>query len=223
MATGENTAVVLEPMQNQLHNALKAKSEVLARMYMSAIQVFSQSDNEGRIHLTAHAIREMMGKLPDVIDVPIEDGAKQRLGDFVNNVNQEWTKMCAKGRWPGDPKWNGEVDGVLRKFLKKIEAMLGAEVKIKRGRKTAVQAVIRKQNFSSVPLPSDIEDLKTKEWIKYQDYFTTTAHYNPTDEPIFLGYLKHFEYFLLNWLEPRTFEVHDDIMKIIEEGEANAN
>ncbi len=223
MATSGGGALVLEPIQNQLHSALKAKSDSLARMYFSALQVFSQVDNEDRLYLTAHAIREMMGKLPDVIDVPIEDGAKQRLGDFVNNVNQEWAKMCTKGRWPGDPKWQGDVDGDLKKFLAKIEVMLEAEVKIKKGRKTVVQSVIRKQNFSSVPLPSDIEDLRTKEWIKYQDYFTKTAHYNPTDETTFLGYLKHFEHFLLNCLEPRTFEVQDDIKKIIEEGESNAN
>jgi hypothetical protein len=222
MSEGNGTALVLEPIQIQLHAALKAKSVDLARMYVSALHVLSQTNNEDCHHLAAHAIREMMGKLPDVIDVPMEDGAKQRLGDFVNNVSQEWTKMCSKSRWPGDPKWEGDVDGDLKKFLVKIENMLEAEVRIKKGRKTVVQSVIRKQNFSSVPLPSDIEDLRTKEWIKYQDYFTQTAHYKPTDEPTFLGYLKHFEYFLLNCLEPRTFEVQDDIKKIIEEGESNA-
>lgn len=223
MAADSSGALVLEPVQNQLHSALKAKSETLARMYFSALQVFSQSENADRFYLTAHAIREMMGKLPDVIDVPIEDGAKQRLGDFVNNVSSEWMKMCAKSRWPGDPKWQGELDGDLKKFLLKIEVMLEAEVKIKKGRKAVVQSVLRKQNFSSVPLPGDIEDLRTKEWMKYQDYFTKTAHYNPTDEATFLSYLKHFERFLLDCLEPRTFDVQKDIKKIIEEGESNAN
>lgn len=223
MATSSSEALVLEPLQNQLHSALKAKSETLARMYFSALKVFSQSDIEDRFYLTAHAIREMMGKLPEVIDVPVEDGAKQRLGDFVNNVNQEWTKMCSKSRWPGDPKWQGDIDADLKKFMVKIETMLVAKVNIKKGRKSLVQSVIRKQNFSPVPLPTDIEDLRTKEWMNYQDYFTKTAHYNPTDETIFLGYLKHFENFLLNCLEPRTFAVQDDIKKIIEEGESNAN
>lgn len=220
---GSSEALVLEPLQYQLHIALKAKSETLARMYFSALQVFSQSDNADRIHLTAHAIREMMGKLPDVIDVPIEEGAKQRLGDFVNNVNSAWTKMCSKGRWPGDPKWHGEFDNDLKKFLQKIEAMLVAGVTIKKSRKAQVQSVLRKQNFSSVPLPSDIEDLTAKKWIAYQDYFTNIAHYNPTDEATFLSYIKHFERFLLDCLEPRTFDVQADIMKIIEEGESSAN
>jgi hypothetical protein len=223
MAIGNSEALVLEPLQNQLHSALKAKSETLARMYFSALQVFSQAGNLDRFYLTAHAIREMMGKLPDVIDVPIEEGAKQRLSDFVNNVGSEWAKMCSKGRWPGDPRWQGDLDKDLNKFLQKIEVMLEAGVKIKKSRKALVQSVLRKQNFSSVPLPIDIEDLTAKKWITYQDYFTTTAHYNPTDEATFLSYLKHFERFLLDCLEPRTFDVQDDIKKIIEEGESNAN
>lgn len=223
MSVSNNGALVLEPIQNQLHGALKTKSEALARMYLSALQVFSQQGNEDRIHLASHAIREMMGKLPDVIDVPIEEGARQSLGGFVTNVNQEWTKMCARSRWPGDPQWQGEIDPDLKRFLAKIETMLKAEVRIKKDRKTVVKAVIRKQNFSSVPLPEAIEDLRAKEWITYQDYFTKTAHFNSTDEAAFLSHLRNFEYLLLNYLEPRTFDIQEDILKIIEEGETSAD
>lgn len=223
LATSENKGLALEPMQNQLYSALKAKSEVLARMYFSALQVFSQPENEDRIHLTAHAIREMIGKLPEVIDVPIEEGARQSLGSFVSNVTEEWTKMCSKSRWPGDPKWEGDLDPDLKKFLLKIEVMLEAELRIKKDRRTVVQSVIRKQNFNSTFLPSDIEELRIKEWMMYQKYFVKTAHFNSTNEEEFLGYLKEFENFLLNYLEPRTFDIHDEIKKLIAEGESNAN
>lgn len=223
VVVAENKALVLEPLQSQLYSALKARSETLARMYFSALQVFAQIENEDRIHLTAHAMRELMGKLPEVIDVPIEDGAKQSLGSFVSNVNEEWIKMCTKSRWPGDPKWDGEVDPDLKKFLLKIEIMLEAELRIKKDRRTVVQSVIRKQNFNSTFLPSDIEELRIKEWMMYQKYFVKIAHFNLTNEEEFLGYLKEFENFLLNYLEPRTFDVYDEIKKLIVDGESNAN
>lgn len=214
-------ALNLEPLQNQLYNAIKKKSKDLARMYLSALKVLSQTDNDDKLYLTAHALREMMRKLPGVIDVPIEEGAKQSLTNFVKRVDHKWKKMCAKGRWPGEPKWEGHINEDLRQFLCEIQSMLEAEERIRKDRRAMVQSILRKQNFSHIPLPDDIEDMRAKEWVDYHDYFTKTAHYNPTVQSTFLENLKRFEYFLLNCLEPRTFEVQDEIKKIIEEGEYN--
>jgi len=202
MTSGNDSKVPgLEPLQNELYYALREKSEELAQMYLGAVQVFNQNNNPNRVNFAAHGIREMMGRLPKVIDVPINDGAKQRLGDFVTNLRQGWAKMCKKNGWPGDPKWDGQIDGDLKKFLVQIESLLEAETRIKKDRRSVTQSFIRKQNFSSVGLPEEIENLKVKEWMTYHDYFVNTAHYHPTDEATFLKYLKHFEDVLLRYLE----------------------
>ncbi len=223
MPTDESEVKGLEPLQTELYNALKAKSEEVASMYLGAVQVFTLTTIPGRVTLAAHAIREMMGLLPKVIDVPVNDGARQRLGDFVTNLKEAWARMCKRNRWPGDPKWDGSIDSDLKKFLAQIEALLEADSRIKTDRRSVTQSFIRKQNFSLVGLPEEIEDLRVQEWMKFHDYFVITAHYNPTDESTFLKYLKHFEDLLLRYLEPRTFETQDEILEIIQEGESHAD
>lgn len=49
MSASNGAALALEPLQTQLHAALKAKSVDLARMYFSALQVLSQANNEDPI------------------------------------------------------------------------------------------------------------------------------------------------------------------------------
>lgn len=213
----------MEPIQKELYHALKNKSDEVAQMYLGAVHVFNQKDNPSRISLAAHGIREMMTRLPKVIDVPISDGSKQRLGDFMRTLSQVWAKLCKKNRWPGNPKWDGTIDTELKTFLNKIESLLEADSRIKSDRSAVTQSFIRKQNFSSVALPDEIEKLKVDEWLKYQDYFVRTAHFNPTDEASFLKYLKHFESVLFGYLEPRTFETQDEILNLIKQGESDAN
>lgn len=208
----------LEPLQKQLYNVLKLKNEDLAQRYISALQALSQSTNGDRFYHAACSIRDILVKLPTVIDIPIDNGASQSLNIFANNLLQERKKMLDNNRWPTDPNWQEDGGKSFKKLCVKIDAMVDGNIRIKKARQIVSQSIIRKQNFHVVPLPDDIESTRVKEWITYQDYFSAMTHCNPTNEIIFLNHLKHLEYFLLNCLEPRTFDIQEELQKIIEDG-----
>lgn len=213
----------LSPQQLQLYGALKQKSEQIAAMYLGSVQVFGNITITNRMPMAALGIRELINKLPDVIDVPTENRNHQRLGDFAANLDKQWKALCKNGRWPGSPKkWHGEIDKRLARFLCVVEKFILAKPRINHSHRLSAKALVRKHNFSSVPLPDEIEEIKADEWLKYSQYFNNVAHHKPTDESLFLSYLSHFENCLLNYLVPRTFNTQDEILALIAKGESNA-
>lgn len=207
---------VLEIHQKELESILKEKHEKVAKIYLGAILVLRQFDNPDRVSLCAHGVRELINSLPRFIDVPIVKEARQQLGNFADALQLDWQKVVDEGIWPGKPPWTGEINTCLRVFLERAMLLVEAHASIREGRRTQVKEIIKKQNFSAVPLPETIEDLKAKEWDEYRNYFTRVAHHSSTNEGEFLQYLTNFEYLLLNYLKPRTFDTHAELLKEIE-------
>lgn len=207
----------LDPHQKELEKALKEKNESAANIYLGAILISKQPGNPDRIALCAHGLRELMNLLPKFIDVPVIKEAQQQLGHFADALVEDWRTMAGQEKWPGEPAWNGGIDDSLRKVLQRTTLLVEAHIGIREGRRVQVKEIIKKQNFSAVPLPENIEDLKAKEWDTYRNYFTKTAHHSSTTADDFLGYVTHFEHLLLNYLKPRTFDTHNELLKMIEE------
>lgn len=209
----------ISPHQRELQKTLSSRSKIIAGIYLGAIQVSKQHSNPDRVALGAHGFRELINLLPKYIDVPIIKEGNQKLGDFADNLVHEWNKISSGTKWPGNPVWCGDIDTGLRKVLKRTLTLIEAHIKIRHGRKIQVKQIIKKQNFSPVPLPQNIEDLKAEEWEVYRDYFTKTAHHSATTETEFLSYVDHFEHLLLAYLKPRTFDTHSEILHLIKDAE----
>src|SRR4051812_31203846 len=75
--------------QQVVHRSLTGKSEPVALLYECALRVLADGSNPGRVLLAAHSIREMMGGLPKVLELPVlaEQG---RLGDQMNTLEPIW-------------------------------------------------------------------------------------------------------------------------------------
>lgn len=207
----------LELHQKELKKVLNEKNEKAAQIYIGALLILKQIDNPDRIALCAHGLRELIVLLPKFIDVPIIKEAQQQLAHFADALVGEWNSMKAQNKWPGDPPWNGAIDDHLRKVLNKASLLVESHLGIREGRRNQVKEIIKKQNFSAVPLPETIEDLKAKEWNIYRDYFAKIAHHASTTEEEFLSHVTHFENLLLNYLKPRTFDTHSELLTLIAE------
>jgi hypothetical protein len=212
----------LSNTQQMLLEALTKQDAKLGQMYEGAVLVF-KSSNPDRLRLTAHGIRELINELPGYLDVVIEDEAKQRLGDFAANLLKTYEALRKKTPWPGNPKWEGQIDEHLRGFLTEVESFLEADGKIKSSRANKTRGLIQKQNHNSVQLPKPIEDHKVKEWKIYSDFFTGRAHQASTTHDELLEYLCSFEDLLLHYLRPQTRDRQKEILEKIKEGEANGN
>jgi hypothetical protein len=211
----------LDPHQRELEKALNEKSEVAANIYLGAVLLSRQGWNPDRVSLCSHGLRELMNLLPKFIDVPLVKEARQQLGQFVDRLVEDWKTVETQGNWPGDPPWQGSIDDGLRKLLVRTRTVVEAHTNIREGRRIQVKGIIKKQNFSAVPLPSNIEDLKAEEWETYRDYFVKTAHHATTTDEDFNRYLTHFEHLLLGYLKPRTFDTHAELLTLIEEAQGD--
>ncbi len=70
--------------QNILFEALSTKDKWLAKRYQGALMVLKDASSPYRYPLAAHCMREIMGKLPYYIDVPLQSG--YNLNRELNNL-----------------------------------------------------------------------------------------------------------------------------------------
>lgn len=207
------------PHQIELEVALRERSAEAADMYVGAIQVTKCAWNPDRIALSCHGIRELINSLPRHIDVPVVSESNQQLTNFTEALAVAWRAMEKSGKWTTERRWRGEIDSNIKNILKKAEAVVKARIEIRENKDAQFKAMIKKQNYSPVPLPGSIEKNKAQEWNDYRDYFVQRAHRKETTEEEFSSYLTHFEYLLLGYLKPRTFDLHEKIRSAIAEAE----
>lgn len=207
-------------IQKMLYDALLAKAPLIAESYRSATEDFLHSRGAFRGPGYAHALRLIMQALPPIFDVPINKESKVRLGDLTRNVTGAWEKMTKKGRWPGSPKWIGEIDSALKNVLEKVEAMICGDAKIRPAQKEQAKILLRKQYASKKALPGHIEDRKVTTWLDHHSYFSGIAHKLSLDSKGFDELslrISSFEEIAVSWLVPQTFNIRAAIKNLVEE------
>jgi hypothetical protein len=78
----------LTGQQNALHEALSDKDQKLASMYLGALKAFEQSANPEMYVHAAHSMRELMEKMPQYLDLPVEEhipSLKERTRYLADN------------------------------------------------------------------------------------------------------------------------------------------
>jgi len=198
-------------------DALQERDDRLGVMYIGALQVLRQRENPDRFALCAHGIREILEKLPEYLDLPLER-KDASLTAKVRELQNAWSKVA---READGAEWM--TKGVER-FLKVVVAQFFAWFERHQPKRVdRVKKIFRGLDPGAGQLPPPIEDLRLKEWDRFNDYFQDVSHHRvlTTDAEI-ENWLTALERFLLDRLKPRTFEDHAEIDKLIAEGEADA-
>ncbi len=215
-----STGFQLSGQQRVLYQALMREDQRLARMYLGALLVLEQTENPENLVMAAHSLRELMEKLPRYQDLPVKQ--QPRLKEKVRNLSQDWRDVMDNSQHQENPSWDGVIDKSLQKFLKKAQEFFEWFKEQYQTRKQQAAILLRGLDPLRLPLPGPIEDLRIKEWYKYHEYLQNVSHHgNTTSLQEFRSWLGSIEKFLLDHLCPRTFEDHEDLKKIIEQGEAN--
>lgn len=208
--------------QRALHIALVEKNEHLGNMYIGALTALQNDSNPERLSQVAHSLRELMEKMPAYMNLPVKVKS-ETLGMKVREFSCEWKKVRTKSEHHRNPEWSEQVDGPLRKFLKKTEEFFLWFEQHRPKRKDQVALTLRALDPMGRPLPLPLEKLRVDEWEKIRDYFVGVAHHQiGAIHGEFISRLDALEVFLLDRLRPRTFADHDTIDSIIREGESHA-
>jgi hypothetical protein len=212
---------ILNSQQQTLFNALLEKDASLARIYLGAIRVLGDDGNPDRIALASHNIRELINLLPRYLGVDIQD-RQVRLGDKVANLRAQWHRACEKSNSFDQDNWQGEIDQPLKLLLEQVKSFFTWYDDYFRKRKVVVLDTLLKLDPAPIPLPDPIADLHVEEWEQYYNFFVALAHHGRTitDEEV-ASWLYRLERFLIDRLQPRTFEEIDEIDQIIRQAEEN--
>lgn len=215
----ENSSPLLTGHQRVMYEALAEGHVVLGAFYLGALYVLSQSANPYRFALAAHGFRELMEKLPQYKNLPVQKKGLS-LKERVRVMQQAWVRVSKKSSCYSKRVWEGEIDQALEDFLAKIESFFGSVEADRPTRKKQTEALIRGLDPMGRALPYTIEKLRIEEWDECHNYFEGVSHHTTkTDGKEFDGWLNVLEAFLLDRLRPRTFEDLNSIDKIIKEGE----
>ena len=212
----------LTGQQNAFHKALADKDPKLAQMYFGALHTLEQQGNPERYAQVAHSIRELMEKMPEYLDLPVEQNIpslKQRARELADvwNANALKSDCCDGGQWAG------VIDSPLQKTLKKADEFVKGFEEDYPKRRAEVGKLLQGIDPMNATLPPPIQDIRISEWEKCRDFFQGVAHHRiaPTEDQM-RNWLNALERFLLDRLCPRTFEDQVVIEDIIEETEKHA-
>jgi len=215
--------LVLTGQQRALLQALKQKEAALAVMYRGGLIVLADVSNPDRFSLSAHAMRELMEKLPKYLDVSTK-AQQERLKDKVYEVGQSFHGMQQRtGCFNASAGWDGAIDGHLRRFLLRLVKFFDWFAAHHPRRRDELHGVLVRLDGSGRALPASLASLNLDAWEKMRDFFVNVAHHRkPGDEEEFRLWLDALERFLLDRLVPRTFEDFADIDALLGEEDTHA-
>ena len=190
--------------QQLVHRSLTDKSEPVALLYECALRILADVSNPGRVLLSAHAIREMMGGLPKVLELPVL--AKQgRLGDQMNALEPIWDG-AKKSKCHQAGEWAGEIDGPLQSLLKRLPKFFQWWKESHPRRRDVATELFRHADPAGMPLPETLEKKRADRWLALLDVFNNVAHGSSTTLEEFTASLEGLEQILLDNLYRRPSE-----------------
>ncbi len=218
--------VMLSADQRTIHATLAAMHDELAMMYLAAI-VELQGENPDRLALAAHALRELMEKIPRYSAAPVREDASQQKGRTtlthkVRTLEEAWLSAKRSTHLRQNP-WSGELDRVMCNFFAQLDSFFDQVHKDNPARTEADRAAMQRIDPTMAGLPGDLEKRRVAEWQRCREYFEGVAHHNPSRSLAELQQmLERFEQMLLDMLTPKTFDTFAQLDAIIQEGEGNA-
>lgn len=220
---GQGVPLKLSGQQRAVYEALIEKDEKLASMYRGALTVLSKTDNPDRLAQSSHSLRELMEKIPDIVDVKTK-AHRETLKSKVRELEDCWLGALEKTTCRNERTWGGEIDGPLSKLLERIRTFFEWFVRHHPRRKKEIAATLRELDDSGRSLPVPLEERNIETWNKIREFFVGVAHhrkYAATQEEL-IQWVDALERFLLDRLRPRTFADLETIDDIIRAGERNA-
>jgi hypothetical protein len=204
MNQGDVQAFQMTGRQQLVHRSLTDKSEPVALLYECSLRVLADGSNPGRILHAAHSIREMMGGLPKVLELPVL-ADQGRLGDQMNALESVWSG-AKKSRCHQDGKWVGEIDGPLQKLLKRLPEVFQWWRDSHPRRRDVATELFRHTDPAGMPLPNTLEKQRADRWLALLDVFNNVAHGSSTTMDEFKASLEGLEQILLDTLYRRPSE-----------------
>jgi hypothetical protein len=218
---GSSEESVFSGRQRALFQALGKKDPQLASMYFGALWVLKNVSNPDGIAQAAHGLREVLEKLPRILDMPIQAKPASMM-DKIRPLEKTWSKAKSESSGLKTSPRCDVIDTPLRKFLDEVEEFFSWLTSDRPTRKQQAAIVVRGLDPLKKALPQTIESLHVEEWDSYRNHFELVSHHHIVEElGEFMKWIEGVEGYLIDRLIPRTFDDFTKLDKIIGEAEAN--
>lgn len=193
--------LALTPTQQELHQSLSEKRPDVAVSYRAAVVILNDAVLPDRLALAAHALRELMEKLPSD-GVAIDTGAD--LNTKVNALRPRWDEAAAEDGARGAEPWSNEIGGALRAFLIAVAEFFKGRDAIIVGRREQAVEFLNRLDVAPVRLPDDVQRQNAREWMRLRGYFNDISHHRfVPEETAFQERVTQLEAFLSARMVPR--------------------
>jgi hypothetical protein len=187
-------------------------------MYLEALRAMDRNDGPEALHVAAYELREFMYRLPELVDVPVVgyDQLKSRVRTFVDDCKL----LSARSTCLSEDAWGEPIDDSVRRLLHKVTDLITWVEQEVPSRRAGTEMILKRLAPTEFPVPQVAMDELIGEWGDLLGWFNGCTHHNITPKLDELRRkLGKLEQFLLNHLEPRTFEDQDSIDGLIHEVE----
>jgi hypothetical protein len=201
-------AVEQPPQRKRLFEALYSVDEGLAAMYEGATRMIDDPGFPDCLSLGAHAMRELMEKLPRVFDVPA--GQKFALRVRIDDLERTVEAVRKNSACSTSDGWKGEIDGPVAKLLEEVETLLADRARDWMSRGEAARELMKRLEPGHVRRTETLSKTEERAWTARRDYFESVAHHGhvysskKTDHSEFAEHIKGIEVLLLDKLRPPT-------------------
>jgi hypothetical protein len=216
MADHPDVRLAFRPIQQELYQALVDKRPEVAVCYQAAIVILNYQLLPDRVVLAAHALRELMEKLPSE-GVAVDSGAD--LNAKVNGLWIPWQAAVAEDASRGAPApWSNGIGDALRAFLVAVSEFFGGRESIVTERRQQAMVFLNRLDVAGVRLPEDLQRRNAEEWMRLRGYFNDVSHHRfAPEERAFQERVLQLENFLFARLIPRPTEDFAAIDALLQE------
>jgi hypothetical protein len=216
-----STPNVLLGPRGMLHTALKVMSQHVADLYLGALWTLESNENPDRYAQAAHSLRELMNAVPVSVGVEVR-ALDERMGDRLTPLRESWQSTMNRTTTFDGKVWSGEIDGPLALFLERAHTFFSWLEDHRPRRRAEFADTLTRLDSSGRALPPRLQDLNVQTWMEIRAYFIDVCHHRKVADRLeFNSWLEAFELFLLDRLQPRTFNDFDDIDAIVAAGEGS--
>lgn len=195
-----HTLMGLRGFQNELYQALVERRQDCGTYYLSALTALNDTSLPDRMALAAHALRELMEKLPIETFDSVTD-----LNQRVNGLRPFWEEARKECQATENAPWVGEIGEALRSFLETVQQFFDVRDRVASSRQEQRVRFLRELEGTRVPLPEDIHRENAIFWGKLSAYFTQVSHHrHRPPESDFRNRLSDLEAFLAARMMPKA-------------------
>lgn len=186
-------------------------------MYLEARRAMAKGNQES-LHVAGYEMREFMNALPRALDLPIVP--REQMNDRIQAIVSEYKEKTRNSACFSDGEWDGSLDKQVERLVRSLMKFVKWLEQHVPSRRVESMSVLQRLAPTEHPYPLALMNVRADEWKELLRFFNGCAHHDGDPDPTEFGQrVESLERFLLDHLEPRTFEDQDEIDRLIKEVE----